>query len=104
MVLTQAERNFVNASRRFKKALAEFAEASANYSHKAHVLRQEKGFGPHFGGPTEVNYLLEAAVKNKAARTLQRYRRASTMRRRAAAIGSLSRSLKPNLVKNIMSR
>ena len=104
MVLTQAERNYVNASRKFKKAIIQFGDAYTNYSQKVHVLRQERGMGPYFRQLMELNHQLEASMKNKAARTLQRYRRASTMRRRAAAIGSLSRSLKPNLVKNIMSR
>lgn len=103
-MLTPAERNYVNSSRKFKKVLAEFAEAFLNYHQKSYALRQERGMDPFFGGILELNHQLEAAVNNKAARTLQRYRRASTMRRRAAAIGSLSKSLPRNTVRKISSR
>jgi hypothetical protein len=111
MVMTQAERNYVNSSRRFKKALSEFQAASINYSTKRFILRQEKGMGPFWGEPLELDYELEHAVKNKAARTLQRYGRASTIRRRAATIGSLSRggarrnnNTRVNLVPNVIEK
>ena len=93
MPLTQAERNFSQAMQRYQRVMRQLYNARENYLNKSHALRRERGMDPPaMFGQLNRDYALEHLIKNKSARTIQRYKRASTARRRAAFAGSLSRT------------